>query len=313
MRLFYATDIHGSEICWKKFLNAGKFYGAQVLILGGDMTGKALVPVVETRRGQWEATLQERTTTLRSEAEVQEMEKQIRSRGYYPFRTTPDELAEISRDEAKLDALFQWEMARTVERWMQLAEERLRGSGIQCFVCPGNDDMPSIDETIRQAPAVTLAEGNVVHLGHDFEMISTGWVNRTPWRTYREEDEEDLLRRIEAMARQLTDPIWSIFSLHCPPFKSGLDEVAELDENLRPKYAGHSLVPVGSTAVRQAVERFQPLLSLHGHIHEGKGSTRLGKTVVINPGSLYEQGVLLGAVVDLDRKKGVKNYVLTSG
>ncbi|HYN86885.1 MAG TPA: hypothetical protein VER55_00075, partial [Ardenticatenaceae bacterium] len=180
-------------------------------------------------------------------------------------------------------------------------------------VCPGNDDMASIDEIVRRSPAVTLAEGRVVEVGRDFKMISTGWANRTPWHTFREEDEPDLARRIEAMTRQLNDFRTAIFSLHCPPYGSGLDEAAELDENLQPKFAGRSIIPVGSTAVRDAIERCQPVLSLHGHIHEGKGAVRMGKTVVINPGSMYEQGVLLGALIDLDKKKGVKNYILTSG
>lgn len=313
MRLFFATDVHGSEICWKKFLNAGKFYGAEVIVLGGDMTGKALVPIVHLGGDRWEATLLEQRFTLSGEDEVQQMEKNVRSRGYYPFRTTPEELDELTQDERRLDERFNEEMMRTLESWLALAEERLRGTGIQCFVCPGNDDMPSVDELIRSSRAVTLAEARVVEVGRDFKMISTGWANRTPWRTYREEDEPDLARRIDAMASQIHDFRTAIFSLHCPPYGSGLDEAAELDEQLRPKFAGRSIVPVGSTAVREAIEKYQPLLSLHGHIHEGKGATRIGKTVVINPGSMYEQGVLLGAVVDLDKKKGVKNYVLTSG
>ena len=37
-KLFFATDVHGSEICWKKFISAGKFYEADVIILGGDIT-----------------------------------------------------------------------------------------------------------------------------------------------------------------------------------------------------------------------------------------------------------------------------------
>lgn len=313
MRIFFATDIHGSEICWKKFLNAGKFYQAEAIVLGGDMTGKALVPILDKGNGRWDATLLEQRFTLDGEEQVREMEKSVKSRGYYPFRTTADELAELSADEARLDERFNREMERTVEEWMELAGERLRGTGIQCFVCPGNDDMASIDEIVRRSPAVTLAEGRVVEVGRDFKMISTGWANRTPWHTFREEDEPDLARRIEAMTRQLNDFRTAIFSLHCPPYGSGLDEAAELDENLQPKFAGRSIIPVGSTAVRDAIERCQPVLSLHGHIHEGKGAVRMGKTVVINPGSMYEQGVLLGALIDLDKKKGVKNYILTSG
>jgi Icc-related predicted phosphoesterase len=143
-------------------------------------------------------------------------------------------------------------------------------------------------------------------------MIASGWSNRTPWNTEREEDEDQLKVRYEAMISQLKDPRNAVFNIHVPPYKSGLDEAPELDKDLRPVLAGQSLKPVGSTALREAIEKNQPLLSLHGHIHEGRGATRIGKTLCINPGSMYEQGTLLGAIVTLGKNK-IENYVLTSG
>ena len=312
-RLFFATDIHGSEVCWKKFLNAGKFYRADVLVLGGDMTGKALVPIVQLPNGSYRATLLEQEFALADAAAVADMERMVKSRGYYPFRTDEAKLAELSANPQKVDALFHEEMLRTVEQWMQLADERLKGTGIRCFVCPGNDDMFEVDAIIEHAPNVTLGEGRVVDLDGMFVMASTGWSNRTPWHTYREADEEDLSKRIAAMTREVPDMTRAIFNFHCPPYASTLDDAAELDANLRPVNAGHSIIPVGSKAVRTAIEQNQPTLSLHGHIHEAKGVTRIGRTVAINAGSLYEQGMLQGALVDLDKSKGVKNYILTSG
>lgn len=312
-RLFFATDIHGSDICWKKFLNAGKFYKADVLVLGGDMTGKALVPIVRLPNGGFRATLLEQEFVLESRQAVDEMERTVKSRGYYPFHTDEDGLAELVADERKVDALFQQQMLETIERWLALAEERLKDSHVRCFVCPGNDDMLEVDALVGRSARVTLGEGRVVEIDRDFTMISTGWSNRTPWNTYREADEDDLAERIERMVAQVPDMGRTIFNFHCPPYGSNLDDVAELDASLRPINAGHSTVPVGSTAVRAAIERHQPPLSLHGHIHEGKGATRIGRTLAINPGSMYEQGMLLGALLDLDRRKGVKNYLLTSG
>ena len=312
-RLFFATDIHGSDVCWKKFLNAGKFYKADVLILGGDMTGKALVPIVSLSNGRYRATLLEQEFILESRQAVAEMEQSVKSRGYYPFHIDEAGLAELLADERKVDALFQQQMLETIERWMALAEERLKDSGLRCFVCPGNDDMFEVDDLVQRSSCVRLSEGRVVEIDRDFTMISTGWSNRTPWHTYREADEDDLAARIEQMVVEVPDLRHTIFNFHCPPYASNLDDVAELDANLRPINAGHSLVPVGSTAVRAAIERHQPPLSLHGHIHEGKGAARIGATLAINPGSMYEQGVLLGALIDLDRRKGVKNYLLTSG
>jgi Icc-related predicted phosphoesterase len=313
MRLFFATDIHGSETCWRKFLNSGGHYQADAIVLGGDMTGKALVPVIDDGGGRWHATLLENRETLEGEDEVRAFEEAVIRRGYYPFRTTPDEVRALAEDEPRWHALFEEHMLATVKRWMELADERLGGSGIACLVCPGNDDQLEVDEVVRAARHVQLAEGRVIDL-HGFQMVSTGWANRTPWDTYREEDEPVLAERIARIVADVTaPPEKTIFSLHCPPYASGLDDAPELTEEMDLRHAGHTTVPAGSTAVRQAIERHQPALSLHGHIHEARGSTRLGRTLCINPGSSYEQGQLLGAVIDLDGKKKVKNFVLTSG
>jgi Icc-related predicted phosphoesterase len=313
MRIFFATDVHGSEICWRKFLNSGKHYDADVIVLGGDMTGKALVPVVNDAGDSWHATLLEQRHELNGEEEVARFEQAVSRRGYYPFRTTPDEMRELAQDDVRADDLFHELMLRRVEEWMALADERIPGSGLRCFVCPGNDDQFEVDEIISHAKHVEACEGRVVEIG-EYQMASTGWANRTPWDTYREEDEEDLSARIENVVAEVTaPPERTIFSLHCPPYGSGLDEAPKLTEDMRLEHAGRAPVPVGSTAVREAIERHQPALSLHGHIHEGRGNARIGRTLCINPGSSYEQGELLGAVVDVDGGKKVKRFILTSG
>jgi hypothetical protein len=313
IRLFFATDVHGSEICWKKFLNAAKFYEAQILILGGDMTGKALVPISQLPDGRWKATLLQQEFLLNDESEVIDMERRVGSRGYYPFRTTAEQLAEFEKAPAAVDAFFREKMLTTIERWMSLADQKLEGTDVHCYVCPGNDDHIDTDEVVRRSRRVELVEGRAVELGEGFTMISTGWANITPWNTYRELPEEDLARKLEAMTPLIPDMGRGVFNFHCPPYGSNLDEAPEVDEDLNVKEAGRALIHVGSTAVRQAIDRHQPLLSLHGHIHEAKGVSRLGKTLSINPGSLYEQGVLQGAVVDLDPRRGVRNYTLTTG
>lgn len=312
-RIYFATDIHGSEICFKKFLKAGDFYEADTVILGGDMTGKALVPIVHVRNSTYKATLLEQEFILETEAEITLMEKRIKSRGYYPFRTTPEEIAEYAADPKKLDAFFHKTMLSVCSTWMQMADEKLDGTGIRCFVCPGNDDSHDIDAIIATAKHVECAEGRIIELENGFSLISTGWTNPTPWHTYREEDEESLAVRIEAMVRSDIDYTHAIFNFHCPPYASGLDDAPHLDKNLNVKDAGQVLVPAGSTAVRDCILKFQPILSLHGHIHEAKGIARLGKTLAINPGSTYEQGLLQGVIVELDRKKGIRSYTMTSG
>jgi uncharacterized protein len=204
-------------------------------------------------------------------------------------------------------------MLGTVERWMEIADEKLAGTGIACYVCPGNDDQLEVDEVIAEARHVELAEGRIVELD-GFQMASSGWSNPTPWETYREENEAQLAERIRAVVGQITaPPERTIFSFHCPPYGSNLDDAPQLTAEMDLKEAGRATVSVGSKAVREAIEEFQPALGLHGHIHEARGSARIGSTLCINPGSSYEQGMLLGAVVELDGKKKVKRFMLTSG
>jgi uncharacterized protein len=318
VRVFFATDIHGSDICWRKFLNSGQHYDADVIVLGGDMTGKALIPVVDNGNDSWYSSLLENRYDLNGEDDVREYEAAVRRRGYYPFRTSPDELRELQGDDQRTTKLFHELMLRRVEEWMELADEKLGKSGLRCFVCPGNDDQFDVDEVIAQATYVEACEGRVVEIGGDedggYQLASTGWANRTPWDTFREEDEPELGKRIEDVVSAVTaPPERTIFGFHCPPYGSGLDEAPELTEDMKLKHAGRAPVPLGSTAVREAIEKHQPTLSLHGHIHESRGNTRIGKTLCINPGSSYEQGELLGAVVDLEGGKKVKRFVLTSG
>jgi Icc-related predicted phosphoesterase len=309
-RIFFATDLHGSEMCWRKFLNAAKFYEADVLICGGDMTGKAIVPLVQ-EDGRFTMTLAGQTQTVGAD-EVGEVEAQVRRRGYYPLRVTPERLAELDENADARMRTFQKVMLEGVQRWMDMAKEKLGGSGIRLFVCPGNDDEMEVDDVVRKSDLVELGEGQVVEVD-GFSMISTGWSNHTPWNTHREETEEKLAERIEAMASQVPDSSKAIFNLHCPPYKSGLDEAPAIDADLKLLHGGRALRPVGSTAVRQAIEKHQPLLSLHGHIHESNGAVKIGKTLSINPGSAYEEGMLMAAIVNLDAKKGIKSYQLVNG
>lgn len=312
MKLYFATDVHGSEICWKKFINAGKFYQADVLILGGDMTGKAIIPIIAQGKNKYKVTLLDQESILDGQENVNEMVKTIQNRGYYPYVTTPEEVKEISTTPGQSDKVFLVQVINTVQRWMDYADEKLAGTGMRCYVCPGNDDMFEIDDLIKASKHIELVEGKLIHLDEDHEMINSGWTNPTPWDTHREEDDETLLERIEIIASQLQNPRTAIFNLHAPPFGSGLDEAPELTEDLHLANAGQSLVPVGSEAVLKLIKKYKPLLGLFGHIHEGKGIRKYHKTLCINPGSMYEQGILQGALINLKPKK-IGTYMLTTG
>ncbi len=312
MRIFFATDIHGSEVCWRKFLNAGKFHKADVLVMGGDMTGKAMVPITGSG-DRWRVNLRDQETEINGENELVAMEKRIADRGYYPIRLSPDQMTEWQADQALVDARFKAEMLDQVGRWMALADERLAGTGIKCVVSPANDDIFELDPIIAAAKLVELGESNTIQLD-GFTMVSTGWANPTPWNTFRELPEDQLRQRIDGLLADVPDRKRAIFNFHAPPYGSNLDNAPKLDAEMKYVSGGQALVPVGSHAIRDAILEYGPVLSLHGHIHEGRGAVKLGRTLAVNPGSIYEDGILQAAIVDLDSKKGeVKRYLLING
>ena len=314
VKLFFVTDLHGSEICWKKFLNAGSFYGADAVILGGDVTGKAMVPIVQRANGTWEASLQDHRETLEGEDAIVEFGKRVMNRGYYPIRVSDQEYVAMQEDEDLVDKRFKEVMLEGTERWIAMAEEKLAGSGIRVIACPANDDMFEIDDVLAGAKVVeTGDEEHPIQLG-DFTMVSMGWTNPTPWHTFREAEEPELAERIDRALTAASDPSTTIFNSHAPPYGSKLDNAPALNEDLSYVSGGQALRPVGSTSVAESIKRYQPMLSLHGHIHESKGSARIGSTLALNPGSSYEEGILQAAVVTIDEKKRkVKNYQLVNG
>ncbi|MGD0423979.1 MAG: metallophosphoesterase [Candidatus Bathyarchaeia archaeon] len=313
-RVFFTTDLHGSEKCFLKFVNAGKFYKVNTLIMGGDITGKMMIPIVKEPGGKLHATFLGNKWTAKNEVELQDIQRAIRFAGYYPYLTDLDEMKRFEADQTEVQSVIKQLMLDNVKRWIQLAEERLRDSGMKVYITGGNDDIPEIEEIISGSNYVIDPEGKVVDVDGVYEMISTGWSNPTPWKTPRECSEEELWTKIEHMVSHVKNLGNSIFNIHVPPINSGIDTCPELDENLKPVIAGGEIQTKGggSRSVRKAIETYQPLLGLHGHIHESKGFLKIGRTLCLNPGSEYSEGILRGVVVELDRGS-VKNYLLTQG
>jgi len=310
---FYASDIHGSERLWRKFINAAKFYGVEALIMGGDLAGKAVVPIIE-QDGRFVAPEVAGEHVLTGD-EVQILERRIRDLGQYPYRTTVEELAKTRSNQDTVDKIFLQVMTETLDRWLDLAKERLNGTGTRLYVMLGNDDEPALKEILTASTIVEECEDRLVDIGEGFQMLSCGFANPTPWNSPREMPEDALQQHIEALAAELSEPHRSVFNLHVPPIRTPIDTAPVIDENLQPVVQGGSMMmgPAGSQAVRNLIEEYQPLIALHGHIHESRGTAKIGKTVCINPGSEYGEGVLHGALFELDRKKGLKRYQLTSG
>ncbi len=310
-KLFFATDLHSSEACFRKLLATPRVYEVDTLIMGGDCTGKMLIPLVEDGAGghtcQWGG---ERHQLSTPEA-LADQERQIRYAGLYPIRVSAEEAVALEQDPDRLARLFTQRMLQTLGDWVALAEERLGDSDVHVIMTPGNDEEFSVDDVLRASPFVDAAEDRVTRVG-GHEMLSVGWSNHTPWDTPRECSEEELAVRIDRLAEQVEDMGTAIFNIHVPPYGTGLDDAPKLDADLKPVQGGSVMTPVGSTAVRDAIARHQPLLSLHGHIHESRGMQKLGRTVCINPGSSYSDWTLQGVIVDLEDKE-VTRYVPTTG
>ena len=311
---YFITDVHGSDKCFKKFLNAGKFYKASVLILGGDITGKMIVPIIRQSDGIWRSLVFGETLTMKSKEQVEEVIKMIRDSGAYPYEVEMKEYDELQEKPDEVRKLFDRLMVEGVARWMTLAEERLKGTGIKCYVSPGNDDILNIDQALNSAKYVVNPEEKVANIDGEHEMITLGIANHTPWNSPREADEDVLMRKIETMADKVKDVSKCIFNIHVPPIDTPIDQAPKLDANLKPVVQGGQVVmtSAGSIATRKAIEKYKPLVGMHGHIHESRGMVKIGETSCFNPGSEYSSGILRGLLCQLEGAK-VKSHMLTSG
>ena len=312
LAIFFATDLHGSTVCFKKFVNAEKFYDASVLILGGDVTGKMVVPIARQEDGTYLTSFAGQEVRL-GEGEVARFEERVENMGFYPKVMPEAEFQDLAADPGRQEQLFLDLIRKRLEEWLEYARPRLADGSVKCFAAPGNDDDFCVDELIEASDTIELLEGKVVELD-GFEMLTTGWSNETPWHTERECTEDELRRKIQPMVDELRDPQRAVFNIHVPPHKTTLDQCPELDEELRPVHHGGNpvMTSAGSTAVRELIETYQPVLGLHGHIHEGRGVARLGRTVCVNPGSNYSEGVLNGSLIRV--KDGeIRDVQLTQG
>ena len=311
-RLFFATDVHGSDRCFRKFLAAAAVYEADALILGGDVAGKAMVPIVAEGGSRYSFVFQGVSETV-SEEELDTAKARINFNGFYPRVTDRADMQRMCEDPAYVVQLFEEMIARQLTDWCDLAAQRLP-EHVQCIITPGNDDPFVIDNVLSAASKVACPERATVPIGPVW-LASLGDTNRTPWSTDREYDEDELANRIAEMISPYADGRPLVFNFHCPPYNTRLDKAGKLDEEFRPvlDHGQPVEIPVGSTAVRQAIERYQPVAGLHGHIHESQHVTRIGQSWCFNPGSDYSSGVLKGLILDLDDSGDVRNHLFTSG
>ena len=316
-RVFFATDIHGSERCWRKFLGAAKFYKADALILGGDVTGKFLIPIVDLGDGTFSADYFGKEEIVRTPEELKTLEQRIADSGYYYHHCSKSEMDDLKSSKETVDKLFVKVMKDTLVHWVEYAEQAMRETDTICYVTGGNDDLQEAIDVIRDTEHIKNPDNKVVKISPIHEMASMGWSNSTPWHCPRECSEEELAGRIEKLLATVSDPANCVFNFHAPPLNCGLDTVQKLDESVdppRPAFEGGQpvFIGAGSESVRRAIEKYQPLLDMCGHVHESRGVCKIGRTAVVNPGSEYSEGILRGIILNIADKK-VLSWQLTSG
>ena len=318
-RIFFAADLHGSTPAWRKFVNAASFYGAEALVFGGDLMGKALVPIVRDGRGRLHAEVAGERLEVEA-SELGTLTRRIEVAGFYWKVLDGDEHRAMGADPLLVEGETQ-ELARArLREWIAFARERLDGTGVRVFLTGGNDDPPAVLDVLSEEDddRIVASEHAVVDLDDEHQMITVGLSTPTPWDTPREATEDEIARAIAAEVAGVRDVRRSVFNLHCPPKDTILDRCLKLEvapgELPKPvRQAGRFVTTGGgSVAVREAVEREQPLVALHGHIHESPGRLKIGRTYCFNPGSEYQHGRLEGVLLRLDAGR-VAAYQHTSG
>ncbi|MVT13964.1 MAG: hypothetical protein GPW19_00395 [Euryarchaeota archaeon] len=309
--IFFATDLHGSEVCFRKFLNAGKVYNADILILGGDLAGKSIIPIFEME-GEYSYFDGDRYLNL-NKNETDKIKKEISDRGNYFLITSKEEWAELMANPGKMEKVFNRLMIERIEEWVKLINERERERPI--ILTTGNDDPQKLLEILKsfERENLYIAEEKVIDV-YGYKIAGLSYANMTPWKLPGDLPEEELHKKVMALMESIDDFKHTILDFHAPPYGTSLDLAPKLDKDLKPvTVSGHIIEEhVGSISIREAIERYQPLLGLHGHIHESKGADKIGRTLILNPGSIYYSGSLQGVLVKVKDDK-VKSYFFTVG
>jgi len=312
-RILYGSDFHGSEAVFRKFLASGLQYKVNALMVGGDVTGKAMVPVIHQGAGRYQATLFGDEKKSSTPDELEKLKKAISNVGFYPIVLEKDEAQELENDPVKMGTRFELEMCNRVREWMKLAEEKLLPQHITLYFMPGNDDLHSIDNVINEFKSIRNPDMKHFEMEDGYEVVGLSNANLTPWLCARDVDEQELTRKLDELAAMIQKPERTIAILHVPPFGSALDTCPDLDKNLKIITEGGQVVmkSAGSPAVKAFIEKVQPMLSLHGHIHESPGHVHNGRTLMINAGSEYAEGIMKAAIINLENGK-VKGHLLIS-
>ena len=133
---------------------------------------------------------------------------------------------------------------------------------------PGNCDTPGIDGYLSEL-GVNLHADTIRRDGYIFTGL--GGSLPCPGRTPLEFEEKELEIILRKSVEEIEDKSNLILVLHQPPLNTVTDRIGENEH-------------VGSRSIREIIAKEQPLLALCGHIHEGIGIEKIGRTTLVNPG-----------------------------
>lgn len=310
-KILFFTDVHGATTIYRKALNAAIIYKADVLIFGGDISGKYIVPVFDKGNGLFEATLSGELIRGKSD----EIDARVEKIGGYSYYVTQEEWNELLNDENKMNSIYLNLAKNRLKIWLKLAEDHLKQHNIKFYLNIGNDDHEDLENVINESSFVINPNKKIVKIDDNHEMLSLSYTNITPWKCYGDREENYLYQILESLAKNLENPSHSIFNLHCPPLNTKIDLAPKLDKDLKPIYVPGGepeFQHVGCKAVRDIIQKYQPLVGLHGHIHESNGVEKIGKTMCFNPGSEYTSLIFKGLLLNLSIEK-VESFMFING
>lgn len=308
IKLFFVTDLHGSELCFRKFISAVSIYKADVAIALGDLAGKMVVPVFDEGNGTFDCNFLGQDIHLNNKTELDNQLNKINAIGFYPYITDKKEAEHLHAHQDEVMHIFHRLINERLKHWIELADEKLKDSPAKIFMAPGNDDPMEMDAILEASKVMQSASmKNLDVLGH--EMITIAHTSPTPWDTPREWSEEEMARNIDKLASTIKNMEKAIFNFHDPPYGTMLDYAPKLKDM---RQSAGEVEHVGSKAVAEKIKQYQPFLGLHGHIHESRAAQKIGRTFCVNPGSEYGEGILRGVLLTLADTK-MKSYVFTSG
>ncbi len=319
LRFFFTADIHGSEIVSNKLTNAAQFYNVKNIVVGGDLAGKNLVPILK-EGNKYRLNLFGEQKIVK-ENELPDIEKEIRNAGEYYKIMDKDEYEKAKGDEARIEDLFKEEAMSNLEAFLAKAEEKLKRLGGKLYIMPGNDDYDEFNELLEKhaGNVIVPIDQKIVDI-EGFNLLGYGYSNPTPWNTPREKSEKEIYNDLKKLVEK-EDHEKSIFAIHVPPYNTKIDKAPKLDKELRQVISAGNIeyVSIGSTSVRRIIEEYAPIVGVHGHVHEAMGidyiRAKNGKDVpVINPGSVYSSGMLNGVIIEINEKsRKLERYIFTKG